>query len=119
MGPGPKKVSSMTVVPISGHTKRHHRRLDWAAVGTATLALVMVAAALITLAGVGFNADDEAFDNWKGVVVGVGLFGGVLVSIGACALAVVATVMHERWAWLWFPLLFGPAFILAMPLWFD
>jgi hypothetical protein len=96
-----------------------HARLDWAAVGTATLAVVMVAAGLITLAIVGFNADDEDYANWKGVVVGIGLFGGVLVSLGACVLAVVAKVLHEHWVWLWFPLLFGPLFILAMPLWFE
>jgi hypothetical protein len=109
----------MTTAQVSGHGTLHHPRLDRAAVGLAALGLVMVAAALTTLAIVGFGADDEDYEGWKGVVVMVGLFGGSLVSLGASALAVVAKLMHEHWAWLWFPLLFGPLFVLAMPLWFE
>ncbi|HEX2892638.1 MAG TPA: hypothetical protein VHO29_01375 [Marmoricola sp.] len=108
----------MTVAPLPTHAL-HHPRLDWSAVGMATLALVMVSTGMITLGIVGFGADDEAFDNWKGVVVGIGLFGGVLVALAACVLAVVARVLREHWRWLWFPLLFGPVFVLTMPLWFE
>ena len=96
-----------------------HPVLDRVAVGTAAVAMVMIGVGMTTLALVGFDANDEAFDNWKGVVVLVGMFGGVLVSLAASGLAVVAKLMGERWAWLWFPLLAGPAFVLAMPLWFE
>jgi len=109
----------MTVAPLAGSTLLHHPRLDRAAVGMAAAAVVMIGVGMTALGIVGFNADDEAFDNWKGVVVMVGLFGGVIVSIGAFVLSVAAKLLHERWVWLWFPLLFAPAFILSMPLWFE
>lgn len=109
----------VTVAPVSGHTPVHHPRLAWWAVGAATTAAIMIALGLTVLGLVGFSADDEDFDNWKGTVVTVGLFGGVLVSVVAFVLAVVDRVRHDRWALLWFPLLFGPLFIITMPLWFE
>jgi hypothetical protein len=97
----------------------HHPGLAWWAVGTAITAVVMIALGLTVLGRVGFNANDEDFDNWKGAVVTIGLFGGVGVSVVAFALAVVEKVRHDRWALLWLPLLFGPLFIITMPLWFE
>ena len=109
----------MTVAPVSGHTPLHHPRLDWAAVGTAVLAAVMLAVGMVTLGIVGFGADDEDFDNWKGVVVAVGLVGGILVGLAASVMALAAKLLHEHWAWLWFALLLAPVFVLAMPFWFE
>lgn len=97
----------------------HHPRLAWWAVGTAVVGVVMIAVGMTVLGAVGFEADDEDFDNWKGVVVTTGLFGGVLVSMVAFGLAVVEKLRHDRWALLWLPLLFGPLFIVTMPLWFE
>ena len=108
-----------TMAPVSGHTPVHHPRLAWWAVGTAITAVVMIALGLTVMGLVGFNADDEDFDNWKGAVVTIGLFGGVVVSVVAFVLAVVEKVRHDRWALLWLPLLFGPLFIITMPLWFE
>ena len=31
----------------------------------------------------------------------------------------LAKLLDEHWAWLWFPLVFGPAFALALPFWFE
>jgi hypothetical protein len=109
----------MTVTPVSGRTRVRHLRLSGWAVVTAAVAAVLVAVGLTTLGIVGFDADDEDFDNWKGVVVSIGLFGGVVVSVTAFALAVVAKVRHERWVLLWFPLLFAPVLIFSFPLWFE
>lgn len=109
----------MTVNPVSGHTLVHHPRLAWWAVGTAIAAATMIAIGLTVLGMVGFTADDEDFDNWKGAVVTIGLFGGVLVSAVAFVLGVVEKLRHDHWALLWLPLLFGPLFILTMPLWFE
>lgn len=113
------KMRPTTASLISGSRLRRHPRLDWVAVGMAAGAAALIAVGMTTLGIVGFEADDEAFDNWKGDVVTVGLFGGVLVAIGAFVLAVVAKVLRHGWVWLWFPLLFGPAFVLIMPLWFE
>ena len=108
-----------TVDPVSGHTPVHHPRLAWWAVGTAITSAIMIALGLTVLGLVGFSAGDEDFDNWKGTIVTVGLFGGVLVSVVAFVLAVVERMQHDRWALLWLPLLFGPLFIITMPRWFE
>lgn len=97
----------------------HHPRLDWAAVGMSTLAVVMIGVGLTVLGIVGFEASEDDFADWQLSVVTVGLFGGVLAAIGGSVLALVAKLRHEHWVWLWFPLLFGPVFILTMPLWFE
>lgn len=109
----------MTVTPVPGHTPVRHPRLAWAAVGTVVAAAVMIAVGLTVLGVVGFSADDEDFDSWKGTVVTIGLFGGVVVSVVAFVLAVVEKVRHDRWVLLWLPLLFAPLFILTLPLWFE
>jgi hypothetical protein len=43
--------------------------------------------------------------------------GGMLVSLAAFAVAVVAKVKKERWALLWLPLLLFPALVASSPLW--
>jgi hypothetical protein len=96
-----------------------HPGLDRTAVGMAAAAVVMIAVGMTTLGIVGFQADDEDFQNWKGVVVAVGLVGGAAVAVGGFGLAVVAKVLREHWAWLWLPLLVAPLFLLSMPLWFE
>jgi hypothetical protein len=79
----------------------------------------MYAIGLTVLGIVGFSANDEEFDNWKGVVVTIGLFGGMLTSVGAFVLAVVEKLRHDRWPLLWLPLLFGPVIIISFPFWFE
>jgi hypothetical protein len=50
-------------------------------------------------------------DNWVGFLGAVSLLGGLLASLAAFALAVVAKVKHERWALLWLPLSVFPALL--------
>lgn len=50
-------------------------------------------------------------DNWVGYLGGVSLVGGLVVSIVAFALAIVAKVKHERWRLLWLPLSVFPALL--------
>lgn len=108
----------MTITRDSGRTTEPRRLAGWA-VNTAVVAAVMFAVGLTVLAIVGFEADDEAFAHGKAAVVSIGLFGGVLISVVAFVLAVVAKVRHERRALLWFPLLLGPVLIFSFPFWFD
>jgi hypothetical protein len=53
----------------------------------------------------------------------VSLLGGLLASLAAFALAVVAKVKHERWALLWLPLSVLPALlafvVLGEALWWE
>ncbi|WP_188784554.1 hypothetical protein [Nocardioides phosphati] len=109
----------MTIAQNPVLTSMHDRRLVWWANGLAVAAVILTASGLTVLAIVGFDANDEDFAGWKGVFVLTGLFGGTLVSIVAFVTAVVAKMRHERWALLWLPLLFGPAFIISLPFWFE
>ena len=109
----------MTVAPAHRRTGMRHVGLDRVAVGTAAVAVVLVATGMTALGIIGFDASDEDFAGWRGVVVGVGVLGGALVSLTAFALAVVAKLLHEHWVWLWLPLLFGPVYVLSFPLWFE
>lgn len=114
-----EEVGSMTVTRDSGSTVVQHRPLAGLAVRLAVVAAVMYAVGLTVLGLVGFDAGDEDFETWQLVVMPIGLFAGVLVSTAAFVTAVVAKVRHERWAWLWLPLLVGPALIIATMMWFE
>jgi hypothetical protein len=56
-------------------------------------------------------------DNWVWYLGGVSLVGGLVVSLVAFALAIVAKVKHERWRLPWLPLSVFPALlvIVVMP----
>ena len=109
----------MTVTRDSVPTAVPHRPLAGHAIRLTVVAAVMYAVGLRVLGLVGFDAGDEDFEVWQLVVMTIGLFGGVLVSMAAFVTAVVAKVRHERRASLWLPLLFGPALIVSTMMWFG
>jgi hypothetical protein len=83
-----------------------------------------VAAALATLGVAYAIGGSGAFeDNWVGLVAMVALLGGLLASLAAFALAVLAGVRHERWALLWLPLCVFPGLLalllLGEALWWE
>lgn len=118
-----KEVSSMTVGPVSGSapisagpTHPHTRLTRWA-VGLAAAAAVAVVAALAVFAvAVAIGGSEATEDNWVGFLVVSLVFGGLLASLAAFALAVVAKVRHEPWALLWLPLSVFPALIAFLVL---
>ena len=55
-------------------------------------------------------------DNWVGFLAMVSLLGGLLASLAAFALAVVARATHERWALLWLPLSVFPGLLALVVL---
>ena len=59
---------------------------------------------------------DAIEDNWVGLLAMIALLGGLLASLAAFALAVVATVRHERWALLWLPLSVLPGLLAFLVL---
>ena len=79
----------------------------------------MHAVGLTVLGLVGFDAGEEDPEASQLVVIMIGLFCGVLVSMVAFVTAVVAKMRHERWASLWLPLLLGPALIVSTMMWFE
>jgi len=113
----------MTVAPVPGHAPisggpapAHSRLVRWA-VGLAAAVAVAIATSLVIFAlayAIGGSGATE--DNWVGFLVGVSLLGGLLASLAAFALAVVAKVKHERWALLWLPLSVFPALLAFLVL---
>jgi hypothetical protein len=99
-------------------------RLGRWAVWLAAAAVGAVAASLATL-GVAYaiGGSSAIEDNWVGLLAMVGLLGGLLASLAAFALAVLARVRHERWALLRLPLCAFPVLLallaLAEALWLE
>ena len=96
--------------PISEGPSHPPSRLSRWAVGTAgaVVAVIMVSYTIFAVAyATGGAAATE--DNWVGFLGAVSLIGGLLASLVAFILAVVAKAKHERWALLWLPLVLFPA----------
>jgi len=83
-----------------------------AAVVAGTLGMSSAILAVAYVVG-GWGAID---DTWVGLIAVVSLLGGLAVSLVAFALAVAATVQHERWRLVWLPLLLFPAILLFLVL---
>ena len=113
----------MTVAPVPGHAPisvgpapAHSRLVRWA-VGLEAAVAAAIATSLVTFAvayAIGGSGATE--DNWVGWLVAVLLLGGLLASLAAFALAIVAKVKHERWALLWLPLSVFPALLAFLVL---
>ena len=113
----------MTVAPVPGHAPisvgpaHAHSRLARWAVGLAAAVVVAIAVSFAIFAvahAIGGSGATE--DNWVGFLLAVSLLGGLLASFAAFALAVVATIKHERWALLWLPLSVFPALLAFLVL---
>jgi hypothetical protein len=99
-----------------GPAHAHSRLARWA-VGLAAVVAVAIATSFAIFAvayAIGGSGATE--DNWVGFLVGVSLLGGLLASLAAFALAVVAKVKRERWALLWLPLSVFPALLAFLVL---
>ena len=113
----------MTVAQVPGHARHsvgpapaQSRLVRWA-VGLAAATAIAIATLLVIFAvayAIGGSGATE--DNWVGFLGMVLLFGGLLASLAAFALALVATVKHERWALLWLPLSVFPALLAFLVL---
>ena len=116
-------VSSMTIGPVSGSAPistgpAHPRtRLTRWAVGLAAAAAAAVVAALALFGvAVAIGGSEATEDNWVGFLDATLLYGGLLASLTAFALAVAAKVKHEPWALPWLPLSVFPALIAFLVL---
>ena len=120
----------MAVAPVPGHAPisvgpaHAHSCLARWAVGLAGAVVVAIAAsyAIFAVAYV-IGGSGSTEDNWVGFLGMVSLLGGLLASLAAFALAVVAKVKHEPWAPLWLPLSVFPALLafllLAEAFWWE
>jgi hypothetical protein len=113
----------MTVAPVPGHAPTStgpapgHGSLARWAVGLAAAAAVAIATTSVTFAvAYATGGSGATEDNWVGFFVAVSLLGGLLASLAAFALAVVARVKHEQWALLWLPLSVCPGLLAFLVL---
>lgn len=106
----------MTVNPVrgdaplsTGPAEAHTSVARWAVgVAAAVGAVILVSSAIFAVAyATGGAAATE--DNWVGLLAAVSLLGGLMASLAAFVLAVVARAKHQRWALLWLPLSLFPA----------
>ena len=98
--------------PISVRPVHAHGRLARWAVGLAAVVVVAIAASFAIFAvAYAIGGSGAIEDNLVGFLGMVSLLGGLLASLAAFALAVVAKVKHERWTLLWLPLSVFPALL--------
>jgi hypothetical protein len=109
-------------VPTSGGSA--HGLVSRWAVGLAAAVVVVIVASYVMF-GVAYaiGGSDAIEDTWIGYLGGASLVGGLLLSLVAFALAVVAKFKHERWTLRWPPLSVFPALlaivVLAEALWME
>jgi hypothetical protein len=108
----------MTVNPVHGgthlartHGHGHHPMSVLAFVLATLVSVVVVVAGAVFSIAYAVGGSDATSDNWVGVLAAVGLLGGVLTSLGAFVVALVAWLGHERTRLLWLPLLLFPALL--------
>lgn len=110
---------------MEASAKRHwHSRLARWAVGlAAAVAVVIVVSYAISAVAYAVGGSGAIEDTWVGYLGGGSLLGGLLASLVAFSLAIVAKVKHERWVLLWLPLSVFPVLlalvVLAEALWWD
>ena len=120
---GVEGLSSMTVPLVPRHASisvgpdhAHTRLVRWAVGLAAAVAVTIATSFAIFAVAYAIGGSGATEDNWVGFVVGISLLGGLLASLAAFALAVVARVKHERWALLWLPLFVFPALLVFLVL---
>ncbi len=73
-----------------------------------SLAALALSAALLACAWA-IGGEDAVSDNWVGMTVAVGFFSGLVGSLTALVVAVLAGLRHEPWSRLLLPLVTFPA----------
>ncbi|MEX2100526.1 MAG: hypothetical protein WEB19_03845 [Acidimicrobiia bacterium] len=87
------------------------------AIGTAG-AVVAVLAVSYSIFGLtwAFGGEDAVSDTFVGYLAGFALLGGILASLVAFVMAVVARVKHQRLTLLWLPMVLFPALVIIVTL---
>lgn len=113
----------MPVAPVPRHarasggpTPAHGDRARQAVRLAAGAAIAFTAALALFGLAYAVGGQDATADNWVGALVVLLGLGGLLASLTAFALALVARFEHERWALLWLPLSVLPALLAFLVL---
>jgi hypothetical protein len=110
-------VAPVSGAPVSAGSRRPHSGVAEWAVKLASVcggAFAASVAAVVLAYAVGEESAVE--DTWLGALLVIVPSVGVLGSLAAFVLAVVAKARHEHWAWLWLPLGVFPAVIVFVVL---
>lgn len=119
----------MSVHPVAGgapisagsHPDTHLAR--WAVVLAAAVVVVLVVAYAIFGLAWAIGGEDAVSDTFVGYLAGFALLGGLLASLIAFVLAIVARIKHERRSLLWLPLTVFPALlaiaVLVETIWLE
>jgi hypothetical protein len=109
-------VARVTGRVAAGSGRRHGRPARWA-VGLSALSGVAIAASIAAFAiASAVGGTSAAEDNWVAYLVASMGFAGLIGSLTAFVLAIVAKVERERWELLWVPLCLFPVFFLLLVL---
>ena len=100
----------------AGETHRHTRLARWAVgIASAVVAVLGVSYAIFGLTWA-IGGEDAVSDNVVGYLGGFALVAGMLASLAAFVMAIVAGVKHQRWTKLWLPLGLFPALLVIVVL---
>ena len=111
VAPAPRPVR----VP-SGQGHAHSRLARWAVGLSAGFGIAFASSIAIVASAYAVGSDGAVEDTWPGIVLATVALVGVLGSLAACVLAIVARIRRERWALLWLPLSLFPALFLFVML---
>jgi hypothetical protein len=95
---------------------RPSRLARWAVAIAAVVVVALVVSFVVLAAAYAVGGWAAIDDTWVGLVVVVSLLGGLLASLLACVLAVIAKMKHERWGLLWLPQSLFPASVVFLVL---
>ena len=98
--------------PLAGHTRAGR----WAVAIAAVVAVAILLAFATLAAAYVFGGWALIDDTWVGFIVAASLLGGLLASLVAFVLAIIAKVKHERWRLLWLAHLLFPALVAFLVL---
>ena len=114
----------MRVASVLGHVPdwtgssadTHSRLARWAVGLSAVLAVAVVATITTFAVGYAVGGQSAIEDNWVAVLGWIIPLVGLLASLVAFVLAIVAKIRRERWTLLWAPLCAFPAFVAFLVL---
>ena len=109
--PGPRVWSTRL-----GRWSSHPRLARWAVAIAALVAVAIVVSFAVFVVAYAVGGWAAIDDTWAGFIVVVSLLGGLVASLLAFVLAVIARVKQARWRLLWLSLLLFPAIAVFLVL---
>jgi hypothetical protein len=118
---GRREVVTVTVAPVAapasvGSGRPHSRVAEWAVKLASVCGAAFAASAAAVALAYAVGDESAVEDTWLGALLVIVPSVGVLGSLAAFVLAVVAKARHEYWAWLWLPLGVFPGLIVFVVL---